>query len=50
MSQRKIDKMFQGFPNVLGIADGILIAWFNDLGKNLNAKLDKVLKHSERPT
>ena len=42
--QRNIDKLFQGLSNVFGIADGIPIAWFNDLGKDHDPTLDKVLR------
>ena len=39
---RKIDKVFQGLPNVFGIADDMLIAGVIDLGKEHNMTLDKV--------
>ena len=35
MFQRKINKLFQGLPNVLGIADDILIAEFDNTGKDI---------------
>ena len=44
MLQRKIDELFQGLPNVFGIADDILIAEFDDLGRDHDAILDKVLR------
>ena len=31
----RIDKLFQGLPNVFGIADDILIAGFDDLGETM---------------
>ena len=31
MFQRKIDELFQGLPNVFGIADDILIVGFDEL-------------------
>ena len=42
--QRKIDEIFQGFSNVFGIADDIVIAGFDDLGRDHNATLEKVLR------
>ena len=44
MLQRKIDKLFQGLPNVFGIADDILIAGFDDLSRDYNATLDKAFR------
>ena len=36
MFQKKIDELFNGMPNVFGIADDILIAGFDELGKDHN--------------
>ena len=44
MFQSNIDKLFQGLPNVFGIADDILIAGFDDMERDHDATLDKVLK------
>ena len=43
MFQRKIDRLFSDIPNVLGIADDILIASFEADGKQHDASLEKVL-------
>ena len=39
MFHRKIDEIFQGASNVFGIADDILIAGFDDLGRDCDANL-----------
>ena len=44
MFQRKIDKLFNRIPNVFSIADDILIAGFDELGRGHDATLDKVLR------
>ena len=44
MFQRKIDELFQGLPTVFGIADNILIAGFDDLERDHDATIDKVLR------
>ena len=44
MSHRKIDELFEGLPNVCGIVDDILIAGFDDLGRDYDATLEKVLR------
>ena len=44
MLQRKIDILLQGLPNVFGIADDILIAGFDDMGRDHNAIFKQVLK------
>ena len=38
----KKDKLFQGLPNVFGIADDILIVGFDGMDRDHNATLDKV--------
>ena len=43
MLQKKIDELFSGMPNVFGIAGEILIAGFNEQGKDHYEILDKVL-------
>ena len=43
MLQKKIDKSFIGMPHVFGIADDILIAGFNEQGKNHDETFEKVL-------
>ena len=42
MFQKKTDELFSGMPNVLGIADDILIAGFDKQGKDNDEPLDKV--------
>ena len=42
MFQRKIDELSEGLPSMFGVADGILIAGFNDIGRDHSATLDKV--------
>ena len=42
MFQRKMDELFQGQSNVFGIADNILIAGFDDMGRYHNATLNKM--------
>ena len=49
MFQRKIDELFQTLLNVFGIADDILIAGFNDLGKDHDVTSEKVLRISRKP-
>ena len=44
MFQRKIDEPFQRIFNVFGIADEILIAGLNDLGRDHGTTPDKVLR------
>ena len=39
-----MDEIFQGIPNVFGIADDILIAGFSDLGRDRDVMLDRVLR------
>ena len=43
MFKRKINKLFQGLPNVFGIVDDIHIAGFDDIGRDQGASLNKVL-------
>ena len=43
MFQRKLDKIFKNLPNVLGIADGILVVGCDIDGKDHNETLQKVL-------
>ena len=42
MFKRKIGKLFHGLPNVFGIADDILIADFDVLGRDHDETVDKV--------
>ena len=44
MFQKKINELFHGLPNAFGIADNILIAGLDDLGREHYAILDKVLR------
>ena len=44
MFQRMIYELFQGLPIVFGIADDIITAGFNDMGREHDATLDKVLQ------
>ena len=44
MFQIKIDELFHAISNVFGIADDILIAGFDELGKDYDVTLDKVLR------
>ena len=44
MFQRKKDKQFQGLPDMFGIAGDILIAGFNDMGRDHDATLDTLLR------
>ena len=44
MFQRKMDKLFRGLPYVFGIADGILIAGFDELGRECDETVDRVLE------
>ena len=41
MFQKKIDELFSNAVNILGIVDGILIADFDEWGKNHNEKLEE---------
>ena len=41
---RKIDELFQGLPNVFGTADNILIAGFDDMGRDHDVIFNKVLR------
>ena len=49
MFQRKIDGLFQGLPNLFAIVDDIPIAWFDDMGRDHDATLDKVLRMCRQP-
>ena len=44
MFQRKIDELFQGLSNVFGIVYDIIIAGFQDIGRDHDATLNKVLR------
>ena len=44
MFLKRIDKLFNGMPNVFGIADDILIAGLDELGRDHSAILDKVMR------
>ena len=41
--QKKIEELFSGMPNVLGIVDNISITGFDDQGKDHYEMLGKVL-------
>ena len=42
--QSTIDELFHELPNAFGIANDTLIAGFNELGRDYNETVDKVLK------
>ena len=44
MFDKKIDELFSGMPNFFIVANGILIAGFDEQGRNHDATLDKVLR------
>ena len=44
MLHKKIDELFNGMPNVLSIADDILIAGFDEQGKDHDETPDKVFQ------
>ena len=44
MFKKKIDEIICGMPNVFTIADDILIAGFDEQGRDNNAILDKVIR------
>ena len=44
MFQKKIDKPFNGMFNVCSILDDILISGFDELGRDHDMTLDKVLR------
>ena len=44
MFQMKIDKLFQGLPNVFDIANDILIAGFDDLGRDHDEAVGEALE------
>ena len=44
MFQKKIDKPFNGMPNVFSIADDIVIALFDELDRDNDATLDQVIR------
>ena len=44
MFDRKIDGLFQGLPNVFYIVHDILIAGCNDMGRDHDATLNKILR------
>ena len=44
MLWKKIDEPFNGMPNVFSIADDILIARFDELGRDHDATLGKMLR------
>ena len=50
MLQRKIGELFQGLPNVIGIVDDILIAGSDQLGRNHNETVNKVLQICRKAT
>ena len=44
MFQRKIDELFQGLFNAFAIAGNILIAGYDEVSREHDAKLDEVLR------
>ena len=48
--QRKIDKPFNGLPILFGITDAILIAVFDEPGRDYIETVKKALKYVEMPT
>ena len=42
--QKKIDEIFSVMPNIFSNADDILVAGFNEQGKDQDVTLDKVLR------
>ena len=42
--QKKLGEIFSSMPNVFGTVDDILAAGFNDLGRDHDATLGKVLR------
>ena len=44
VSKKKIDELFYELPNMFGIADDIFIARSDDMGRDYDATLDKVLR------
>ena len=44
MLQRKIDKLLHELPSVFGIPDDILIAGFDNFGRDHDKIVDKVLE------
>ena len=44
MFQKKLDGLLSGMPNVFTIADDILTAGFDELGRDHDVTLDKVLR------
>ena len=47
MFQHKIDKIFDDMPNILGIADNILVIGYGDDGTDHNEMVYKVLQRSK---
>ena len=48
--QRKMNELFHELCNVLGIANDVLIAGFNELGRDHDETVDEVLKHVRKST
>ena len=44
MFQRKIDELFKGIPKMFGITDDILIAGFDELDRDHNEAVVKVIE------
>ena len=44
MLQKMIDKLFHGISNTFGVADDILNAGFDELGRDHDATLDTMLR------
>ena len=42
--QRKIDNLSQGLPNVFGISDDTLSTGFDDMGRDHDAVVNKMVK------
>ena len=49
MFQKNIDELFQGLPNMFGIAGDILFTGFNGKGRDNGATLVKVLRICSQP-
>ena len=43
MFHKKIDELFNGMPNISGIADAIILVGFDEISRDHDATLDMVL-------
>ena len=48
--QRKIDELFHRLPNMLATLDDILIAGFNDIGRDHDAAVNNLLRICRQAT